>query len=213
MGGDSDLHDPKVKRDPHNASQNPLVNAWWAFEALLDRLGLGWMLHYAPPELELPELKEFTSTSALSLLPDDYQFFVREVGYPMVGTKLFCDLAWSFLPPAVIAAHAKLIPPSDEERGDATAAFFATYFDIGDMWGYAFLPDDDGRSVVWHCTEGGAPRSALGPFTAWMTEELARLSKWATGLSASDRAELFARADGPDEWPDDPHHLIFASTC
>lgn len=188
------------KRPP---TRNKLVRAWRGLEALLHERGLGFALHYAPRTLKWDKPPKWAA-SADELLPSYYLAFVKEVGYPMLGLTLYCDVAWSFLPPAPLRFQStECFGKGGEEPTERVlAAFFAAYRDLADVTGYAFVAGAAGPEV-WRARDALAQKR-IGPFTPWMNGEIARLTKWAKGLSPREIAAL----EEASEDAEDPHRLI-----
>ncbi len=188
-------------------ADTPLVRAWRDLEQLLNSRGVEWALHYAPADLAWERAPKWAS-SIDAFLPADYRAFVAAVGYPMLGFSLYCDAAWSFLPPNPRAFFATQVFDRDGNEPDKRpfAVLFAAFHDLADITGYGFVPDSKGAEPIVWVVEDAMPRKKLAPFTPWMLGELKRIGKHVAGLTPEAIAGLLAEQDGKPE--PDPHRLI-----
>lgn len=188
---------------------------WRKFEKLLKQKKLDWGLHYAPAHLRHARTKEhFRGTDLGDLLPKAYREFVADVGYPVLGFRYYDGETFSFLPPEPMEVLSAMLPdyvgndfvfPKSNKKGPTKAmlAFFAGY-DLSDINGYAFKPEEEGGEPVVWCIEDGGPVEPMAPFEAWLSSELERFEEAIDGFDGKRAGEL--REENGDE--DDPHRLI-----
>ncbi len=189
-------------------AETPLVRAWRDLEQLVRSKRVEWALHYAPADLAWERAPKWTTSSIDAFLPADYQAFVAAAGYPMLGFSLYCDIAWSFLPPNPRAFFATQVFDREGNEPDKLpfAVLFAAFHDLADVTGYAFVPDPlGGEPIVW-VIEDAMPRKKLAPFTPWLLGELKRIGKYVAGLTPDAIAALLEDTGGKPE--PDPHRVI-----
>lgn len=198
-----------ARRSPSKGGK--LVERWRAFEKLVGQRKLDWALHYAPPALRFARDTDNPRGAAVAqLLPDDYRGFVEEVGYPIFGLSYYDSAGISFLPPSGMEHLSLMVFDSEgnEPKRSATGptscfgAFFAGY-ELSDVEGFAFAPNDAGELVVWS-VEGAMLRDELGAFTTWMGDLIAQLERQVKALTA----ERIRSLEGENAGEDDPHRVI-----
>lgn len=189
-----------------------LVTRWRDLERTLHDKGLSWGLHYAPAQLRHARSAEHPYGAELDhLLPADYQTFVAEVGYPVIGFHYYDDEGVSFLPVEAMAAISVDSPNPDDEWPEAVDgapthclhAFFAG-FDLSDIEGYSFGPASGGGDPVVWLVERGRPVEECGTFTEWLHDEISRQEARVAGLDEAAVAEWERENEGED----DPHRLL-----
>lgn len=182
-----------------------VLRLWRELERVVEERKLDWGLDYAPAQLRYARSSRHAYGARLNhLLPDDYQAFVAEVGYPVVGFEYYDRRGITFLPPEAMAYISVDLPDLDDqwpeaEEGGPTVcrhAFFAGT-DLSDIEGYSFGPASTGTDLVVWEVDRGMPTQELGTFTEWMTARIARLTEHATTFEP----------EPDDDQEADPHRL------
>lgn len=193
------------------SANDALVQRWRAFEALLQKRGLGWAVHRAPAALRFARSRDTARGAKVAdLLPADYRAFVAAVGYPVFGFGYYDSAGLSFLPPEGIEHLSPMVfdaegnEPKPSKTGpiECFGAFFAG-FELSDIEGFAFARSEGGDIVVFG-VEGAMLSEELGPFTPWMHERIAEWEKAVKKLSDAEIRALETENDGED----DPHRVI-----
>ncbi len=178
---------------------------------------MDWAVHYAPAQLRYARHPDHEHGAAVThLLPDDYQAFVAQVGYPVFAYSDEPD-GFSFLPPEPMAVLSVDIPdtqlrfpePGKGRSTQCSLAFFAGH-DLSDYEGYGFGPDEHGDTLGVWLIEDGAPAETLGTFTDWLCAEL---DEHSARISEVDDLQVVHLRQMVEGWavagePADPHRLI-----
>jgi hypothetical protein len=195
-------------------------------------LGRGAVGRYAE-DLE-PRVVPFSAVPDIaSLLPAEYVEFIEALGYRWLSTS---ESTLGFLPPRwrVSLSQQTGVPDrnwsevrAEREAGTHTYAFvmFAAR-DLEDVNGFAFGQGTQGDGLVVWSVEESLPVDELGPFSAWLAEELGSMAESLQGAeegATSQEPPDLAQASLPkaaaskakgafalfDRFPRDSKELLF----
>lgn len=176
---------------------------WRNLEEIFQAKGFDWAYGQLPSGLQPRRYTGQEKNFDFGLLyPAGYRDFVAACGYPWLTISSSCRNGLVFLPPAwsVEQSVSALGDPAygwsevkaDRQKGVYQYRYVMFAFDAGwqDTNGFCFGPASNGEGIsVWRVIES-LPEQELGSFEQWFSQQIAKMSRWASKLKGPRRMDL-----------------------